>query len=122
MTALSLPVARRGRLLGWRPNAQGIATALVIVFCGGLVAYPIAYLIAESFNIGDAQVFPPEEIGLDNYLNLIDDWKVISNTALVACLATVMAVAIGVPSCSRKVRKTGMVRRICAPSPMSRSM
>jgi len=95
MTALSLPVARRGRLLGWRPNAQGIATALVIVFCGGLVAYPIAYLIAESFNIGDAQVFPPEEIGLDNYLNLIDDWKVISNTALVACLATVMAVAIG---------------------------
>jgi iron(III) transport system permease protein len=81
----------------WRPRlgSQGIATALVLLFCGGLVFYPIVYLVAESFNTGDAETFPPESVGLDNYLNLIDDWRIIGNTALVACLATVMAVVIG---------------------------
>src|SRR5882672_9454351 len=95
MTTVSLPLSRPARFRGWRPSAQGVATVLVTLFCGGLVLYPIVYLVAESFNIGDSQVFPPEEYGFDNYTNLIEDWRVLSNTAFVACIATVMAVVLG---------------------------
>jgi iron(III) transport system permease protein len=95
MTVLSLPVARLGLLWRWRPSVQGIATLLVVVFCGALVGYPIVYLVAESFNIGEAGTFPPEAVGLDNYLNLIDDSRIITNTVFVACIATVMAVVLG---------------------------
>jgi iron(III) transport system permease protein len=66
-----------------------------LLFCGGLVAYPIVYLVAQSFNVGDWEAFPPQELGIDNYTNLIEDWRVLSNTAFVACIATVMAVVLG---------------------------
>ncbi|HYM73735.1 MAG TPA: iron ABC transporter permease [Stellaceae bacterium] len=79
----------------WRPGSQGIATAAILVFCGGLVAYPLVYLIAEALNVGESDVFPPSEYGVGNFVDLIDDWHVLANTAFVACLATVMAIAIG---------------------------
>ena len=79
----------------WLPSSQGVVTLAILVFCGGLVIYPLLYLIAESLNIGEPDVFPPTAYGVDNYFDLIDDWHVIANTAFVACLATVMAVAIG---------------------------
>jgi len=82
---------RPRRLWRWRPSGQGVATALVVLFCGGLVAYPIVYLVAESLNTGDPGTFPPESIGLDNFTNLIEDSRIISNTAFVACVSTVMA-------------------------------
>ena len=68
---------------------------LVVLLCGALVLYPIGFLIAESLNTGDPSVFPPEEFGLDNYTNLIDDVHVLANTALVSCIATVLAVLFG---------------------------
>src|SRR5215471_3041451 len=95
MTIVSLPVFRPARFFHWRPSTQGVATALVLLFCGGLVAYPIVYLVAQSFNVGDWEAFPPQELGIDNYTNLIEDWRVLSNTAFVACIATVMAVVLG---------------------------
>lgn len=92
MTALSIPLARSpGR---W-PGAQGVATALIILLCGGLVLYPIVYLVLLSFNTGDPETFPPDALGFDNYTNLIDDSRIISNTAFVASIATVMAVVLG---------------------------
>src|SRR6266581_1403396 len=95
MTALSLAISRRSGLWRWRPSVQGVATLIVVVFCGGLVGYPIVYLVAESFNTGEAGTFPPEAVGLDNYRNLIDDSRIITNTAFVACIATVVAVVLG---------------------------
>jgi iron(III) transport system permease protein len=80
---------------GWRPSSQGITTAALLVFCGGLVIYPLVYLVGESLNIGEPDVFPPAEYGIDNYSNLIDDWHILANTAFVACAATVTAIAIG---------------------------
>ena len=68
---------------------------LVVLLCGALVLYPIGFLIAESLNTGDPSVFPPEEYGPDNYWNLIDDYHILANTALVACIATVLAVLFG---------------------------
>src|ERR1700746_763600 len=68
---------------------------VTLVFCGGLVIYPIGYLVAESLNVGEPDVFPPTAYGVNNYFDLIDDWHVLANTAFVACLATVTAVAIG---------------------------
>src|SRR6202790_725456 len=95
MTTLSLPVSRPRLLWRWRPSVQGIVTLVVVVSCGALVGYPIVYLVAESFNIGEAGTFPPEAVGLDNYVNLIDDSRIITNTVFVACIATVMAVVLG---------------------------
>ena len=79
----------------WRPSSQGIVTLAILVFCGGLVIYPLIYLVAESLNTGEPDVFPPTEYGTGNYVDLIDDWHVLANTGFVACLSTVMAVGIG---------------------------
>jgi iron(III) transport system permease protein len=79
----------------WVPSSQGIVTAAILIFCGGLVAYPLVYLVAESLNVSGEDIFPPAEMGLGNYTDLIDDWHVLANTAFVACLATVMAIVIG---------------------------
>ena len=68
---------------------------LVVLLCGLLVLYPIGFLISESLNVGDPSAFPPEEYGLDNYTNLIDDAHVLANTALVSSIATVLAVFFG---------------------------
>ena len=77
------------------PNAQQWTMLGLLLVCGALVLYPLAFLIVESINIGDPQSFPPEEYGIDNYLNLYEDWKIIGNTLLVACVSTVMAVVFG---------------------------
>ena len=70
-------------------------TALVLLICGSLVLYPVVFLVAESFNIGEPGIFPPEAMGWDNYRNLYDDSRILANTALVAGLSTVMAVVFG---------------------------
>jgi iron(III) transport system permease protein len=70
-------------------------SVVILVFCGGLVIYPLVYLVAESLNVGEPGEFPPTAFGVSNYLDLIDDWHVLGNTAFVACLATIMAGAIG---------------------------
>src|SRR3954451_16894260 len=95
MAVISLPTSRPRPLWHWRPSGQGITTFLILVFCGALVGYPIVYLVLESLNTGDSQEFPPESLGFDNYLNLIEDSRVLANTAFVACIATLLAVVLG---------------------------
>jgi iron(III) transport system permease protein len=77
------------------PSLRQIVMPLVVLLCGALVLYPIGFLINESLNVGDPSVFPPEEYGFDNFVNLIDDYRILTNTALVACIATVLAVLFG---------------------------
>jgi iron(III) transport system permease protein len=72
-----------------------LVTPLVVLICGSLVLYPVVFLVTESFNIGDPGQFPPALLGLDNYSNLYEDARILGNTALVACLATIMAVLFG---------------------------
>jgi iron(III) transport system permease protein len=72
-----------------------LVTPLVVLTCGSLVLYPVVFLVTESFNVGDPGQFPPALLGLDNYSNLYDDARILGNTALVACLATIMAVLFG---------------------------
>jgi iron(III) transport system permease protein len=72
-----------------------LVTPLVVLTCGSLVLYPLVFLVTESFNVGDPGQFPPALLGLDNYTNLYDDARILGNTALVACLATIMAVVFG---------------------------
>src|SRR3954464_2779 len=95
MAVISLPTSRPRPLWHWRPSGQGITTFLLLVFCGALVGYPIVYLVLESLNTGDSQEFPPESLGFDNYLNLIEDSRILANTAFVACVATLLAVVLG---------------------------
>src|SRR5260370_42154621 len=85
---------------------------LVPLICGGLVLYPVVFMVTESFNVGDPGQFPPALLGLDNYVNLYDDVRILGNTALVACLATIMAVVFGLPP-------PRIPRRASAPRPAS---
>jgi iron(III) transport system permease protein len=55
----------------------------------------VLFLVTESFNVGEPGQFPPELLGLGNYSNLYEDARILGNTALVACLATIMAVVFG---------------------------
>ena len=77
------------------PSSQDAVSLLVLVFCGVLVLYPMVYLVALSVNVGDSQTFPPDEYGIEHYRDLFESWRVIANTAFVACIATVMAILIG---------------------------
>ena len=77
------------------PSGQTVVSLATLIFCGGLVLYPLVYLVAEAFNTSGEDSFPPAEIGLGNFTDLIDDWHVLANTAFVACLATIMAIVIG---------------------------
>jgi len=77
------------------PGFQTWIMMLLLLVCGALVIYPLAFLIVESINVGDPQIFPPEEYGLGNYANLYEDSKIITNTLLVACISTVFAVIFG---------------------------
>ena len=73
----------------WAPSSQGAVSALVLLFCGTLVLYPMVYLVILSLNTGDPLTFPPETYGTEHYEDLFDSWQVIANTAFVACIATV---------------------------------
>jgi len=84
---------RRARLK--LPSSQDAVSVLVLVFCGVLVLYPMVYLVVLSVNVGDSQTFPPDEYGIEHYRDLFESWRVIANTAFVACIATVMAILIG---------------------------
>lgn len=77
------------------PSSQTVISVGTLIFCGSLVLYPIVYLVLESLNVSGEDSFPPAEIGLGNYSDLIDDWHILANTAFVACLATAMAIVIG---------------------------
>src|SRR5215468_12493779 len=84
---------RRARLK--LPSSQDAVSVLVLMFCGVLVLYPMVYLVVLSVNVGDPLTFPPDEFGLDHYQDLLESWRVIANTAFVACVATVLAIIIG---------------------------
>jgi iron(III) transport system permease protein len=77
------------------PSSQNVVSVLILVFCGVLVLYPMVYLVILSVNVGDPQTFPPDEFGIEHYRDLFESWRVIANTAFVACIATVMAILIG---------------------------
>src|ERR1700736_5343885 len=76
-------------------SGQAIVTLLILLVCGGLVLYPVVFLAEEALNVGDPQEFPLQEWGLGNFTALAEEWHVLANTALVASVATVMAVLFG---------------------------
>ena len=76
-------------------SGQAIVTLLILLVCGGLVLYPVVFLAEEALNVGDPAEFPLQEWGLGNFAALGEDWHILANTGLVACLATVMAVTFG---------------------------
>src|SRR5476651_304959 len=66
---------------------------LVVAF---LVLLPLVFLVEESLNVGDPMAFPPQEFGIRNYLAIFDeDINVLTNTVIIALMATVMAILIG---------------------------
>jgi iron(III) transport system permease protein len=76
-------------------RGQAFITFAVLVGCGLVVLYPILFLAGESLNVGDGQIFPPEMIGVGNYLSIAVNWRVIGNTLRVAGSATVFSIVAG---------------------------
>jgi iron(III) transport system permease protein len=72
-----------------------LVTPVVLLICGGLVLYPMVFVVAESFNDGEPGHFPPTSLTLDNYTAMFGDLRILTNTAFVAALATAMAILIG---------------------------
>ena len=64
-----------------------------MVFCAGLVLYPLVFFSCQmALNSGDAQTWPPEQYGLDNFDGLFRNPKILLNTLHVSALAAGMAV------------------------------
>lgn len=76
-------------------GVQGAVMSIVVAGCAALVVVPSLFLLAESLNTGDAQEFPPQQLGFGNYLAIVLDARIIGNTLRVAIVATVAAVVIG---------------------------
>lgn len=76
-------------------NVQKLSTAVIILFCAGLVLYPLFFLGQVALNTGDPQAWPPEQYGIDNFDGLFRSPRVLLNTLHVSALATGMAVLIG---------------------------
>jgi iron(III) transport system permease protein len=87
-------VSRAGRFTAWLAGPR-----LVSLLLGGgaavLVLYPIAYLVQASLSVGDPQARPPEAYGLDNYADLGRYAHIFWNTAVVAVVATMLAIVFG---------------------------
>ena len=102
-SATTAPPAQAGGASFQPPDPRGPDRKLgrflvvpgILLSIGLLVAYPVFFLVVESFNLGDSGVFPPQEIGIGNYIGMIEDAKVLWNTAFVAGISTIMAVGIG---------------------------
>jgi iron(III) transport system permease protein len=79
-----------------RFNWQAMVTLAVLLAVGFLVLLPVVFLVEESLNTGDPMAFPPEQYGIANYIAMFDeDLHVITNTVIIAVVATAMAVLIG---------------------------
>ncbi|HKU94352.1 MAG TPA: iron ABC transporter permease [Vineibacter sp.] len=71
-------------------------TLAVLVIVSFLVLLPMVFLVGESLNTGDPMAFPPTEFGIENYIAMFDeDLHVLTNTVVIAVMATVMAIFIG---------------------------
>ncbi|MCB1395256.1 MAG: ATP-binding cassette domain-containing protein [Rhodobacter sp.] len=89
-----------------------------------LINLPILILVPISFGAGQSMVFPPEELSLEWYRELVNDagWGRTAFLSLrIALLATLFAVIIGVPAAigiSRLKGRVGEVVKMFFVSPM----
>jgi len=84
-----------GRLARLRLPGPRLTSLLVGGAASVLVLYPIVFLIQASLSVGDPQARPPEAYGLGNYADLPRYAHIFWNTALVAVVATALAIVFG---------------------------
>lgn len=75
--------------------AQKVVGAVITVFVGVLVLYPIVYLFQAALATGDPNVRPPQGYGLDNFALLPNYSEIMLNTLAVSLAATLMALVFG---------------------------
>jgi iron(III) transport system permease protein len=78
-----------------RPPMQLIVGGGAAIVAAIFVLYPIFYLLQAALDVGDPNIRPPSEYGLDNFARLPDYWEIMLNTLKVAFAATVMALVFG---------------------------
>ncbi len=93
MSAAAAPIALPSSARGaW---ASRFLAPAVLLVCALLVLHPVYFLVGASLNVGDPLAFPASELGFDNFVAISDDLRIIGNTAEIAGIATVLAVAFG---------------------------
>ncbi len=79
-----------GASAGQKVTAQALAG-----LCAGRVLYPIFYLFQAALNVGDPQARPPVQYGLANFVGMLQYTRILSNTVIVALIATAFALLFG---------------------------
>ncbi len=85
-----MPDGRRARA-----PTQLIIGAAVAIIAAAFVLYPIYFLFQAALDVGDPNVRPPTEYGLDNFLLLPNYWEIMLNTLVVSFAASLMALIFG---------------------------
>ena len=78
-----------------RPSSQTVVGLAIAAVAGVLVLYPIFYLVQAALDVGDPNVRPPTEYGLDNFAALPRYGPIMLNTLVVSVAATAMALVFG---------------------------
>ncbi len=76
-------------------SVQKMAGYGVAAVAAVLVLYPVFYLLQAALDVGDPQVRPPTEYGLDNFSGILQYPQILLNTLTVSVAATVMALVFG---------------------------
>jgi len=74
---------------------QKLIFFVVISVCGGLVLYPLAFLVLIALDTGPPTAWPPEQYGLANFAGLADSPAVLLNTLYVSLLSSGMTMVFG---------------------------
>ena len=78
-----------------RAPTQYIIGAAVAIITAVFVLYPVFYLFQAALDVGDPNVRPPTEYGLDNFLLLPNYWEIMLNTLMVSFASALMALVFG---------------------------
>ena len=83
-----------GALRGF--TAERVVTVLVLVFCAGLVFYPLFFLGTASLNAGDPRQIPPDQFGIEAFRQVFaTNLGVVWNTVRIALMAAGVALPLG---------------------------
>jgi putative spermidine/putrescine transport system permease protein len=94
---------RQGRLTAWALVLPALV-ALIVSY-----AYPLAWMLRMSFNIGHAYGQYTTTFSLDSYIKPLSDpyyWHVIGNTLFMGVLVAVLCIAVSYPIALFLVRST----------------
>ncbi len=91
MTEAAINVRPKRAARSWSPSVL-VPLAILSAF----LCVPLLMLISTAFNVGDPQIFPAREFGIDNFSEVLDHLDWIRNTLTISALGTILAILIAI--------------------------